>query len=218
MTQEKRTIRVDVDTQHGFCDPRGGLYVKDAEVAIAQVTRLNRDAARRGIPLVGSLDSHDFSSREFVTNGGPWPVHCVKGTWDWLKPAELLPARFRVIGRDATDVHLAWEDGAVALYFEKDMYSLFDNGNVERLLFGLAPGVRFEVYGIATDYCVKAAALELRKRGYETWLVTDAIAGVAPETTEKALAEMKTAGVKLTTTEAALARSAETPATAGANA
>ena len=84
-------IRIDVDTQNGFCDPAGGLHVKGAERALENVARLNRDALAHGAALVGSVDSHDFSSPEFRENGGPWPTHCVKGTWDWLKPAGVLP-------------------------------------------------------------------------------------------------------------------------------
>lgn len=222
-----RTIRVDVDTQHGFADPKGGLYVRGAEGALANIAALNRDAAERGIALVGSVDTHDFSSPEFQANGGPWPTHCVKGTWDWLKPEATLPPRFRIVGRDATDLARAAGGGDVALYFEKDAYSIFDNANFERWLAGLegAPAeagagresegsppprsgggikARFEVYGIATDYCVRAAALELRKRGHEVVLVTDAIAGVAPETTEKALGEMRAAGIATKTTREVL--------------
>jgi nicotinamidase/pyrazinamidase len=195
------TIRVDIDTQHGFCDPEGGLYVRGAEKAIANVAALNRDAAERSIPLIGSVDTHDFASPEFQANGGPWPAHCVKGTWDWLKPEATLPPRFRFVGRDATDATRAAEGGRVALYFEKDAYSFFDNRNLDPFLDALGGKRRFEVYGIATDYCVRAAALELRKRGHEVVLVTDAIAGVAPETTEKALAEMRAAGIGTATTK-----------------
>lgn len=201
----RKAIRVDVDTQHGFCDPRGALFVRGAEKAIPNVARLNRDAVARGIPLIGSVDSHDFSSPEFVTNGGPWPVHCVKGTWDWLKPGATLPERFRIVGRDPTDVVRAFEGGRAALYFEKDVYSIFDNRNVDGLLAALGGPLEVHVYGLATDYCVRAAALEFRKRGHDVVVATDAIAGVAPQTTRSALDEMREAGVRFATTDAVLA-------------
>jgi len=178
-------VRVDVDVQNGFCDPSGGLYVQGAEAVVARVAALNADAMARGIPLLGSVDTHDFASREFTTNGGPWPVHCVAGTWDWLKPAATLPARFRIVGRAPTDAVKDFEDGRVALYFEKDAYSLFDNENVpavlarlEEIARGRGARLRFEVYGVATDYCVKAAVEGLLERGYDVSVVRDAVCAV----------------------------------------
>jgi nicotinamidase/pyrazinamidase len=55
------------------------------------------------------------------------------------------------------------------------------------------------VYGVATDYCVKAAALGLAQRGYRTALLTDATAGITPEGTRAALEELVAAGVRLST-------------------
>ena len=180
-------VRVDVDVQNGFCDPAGGLHVPAAEEIVPAVARLNADAMARGIPLIGSVDSHDFSSPEFEQNGGPWPTHCVKGTWDWLKPARTLPARFRIVGRDPADALAAFEDGRAALYFEKDAYSLFDNVNVppvlarlEALAASRRARLRFDVYGVATDFCVKAAIEGLLGRGYAVRLLADAARAVDP--------------------------------------
>ena len=65
-----------------------------------------------------------------------------------------------------------------------------------------------EVYicGLATDYCVKAAALDSRKRGYKTYLILDACraVNVNPGDEEKAIQEMKDSGVIFTTTEEVL--------------
>jgi nicotinamidase/pyrazinamidase len=61
------------------------------------------------------------------------------------------------------------------------------------------------VYGVATDYCVKAAALGLAERGYRTTVLTDAIAGITKEGTEAALAALEAAGVRLTTAASLLA-------------
>jgi len=51
------------------------------------------------------------------------------------------------------------------------------------------------VYGIATDYCVKATALDAAKAGYKVIVVKELCRGVAPDTIEKALKEMRSAGV-----------------------
>ena len=52
-----------------------------------------------------------------------------------------------------------------------------------------------DICGIATDYCVRATALDAAKAGFRTTVLTDLCAGVAPETTEKALSEFAQASI-----------------------
>ena len=54
-----------------------------------------------------------------------------------------------------------------------------------------------EIAGIATDHCVRATALDAARAGFATTVLLDLCAGVAKETTERALAEMTAAGVSL---------------------
>jgi nicotinamidase/pyrazinamidase len=54
------------------------------------------------------------------------------------------------------------------------------------------------VCGLATDYCVRATALDAQQAGFGTTVLTELTAGVAPETTEKALSELRAAGIGLT--------------------
>jgi nicotinamidase/pyrazinamidase len=54
-----------------------------------------------------------------------------------------------------------------------------------------------DVVGIATDHCVRATALDSADEGFETTVLLDLTAGVAPATTEAALAELRGAGVEL---------------------
>ena len=54
-----------------------------------------------------------------------------------------------------------------------------------------------DVVGIATDHCVRATALDAAREGFATTVLLDLTAGVAPETTERALAELREAGVTL---------------------
>lgn len=190
-------VRIDVDTQHGFCDPQGGLYVQGAERVVPVVARLNAEAQARGYVLLGSVDTHESYSKEFQENGGIWPVHCVKGTWDWLKVPETLPKRFLVVA--AASYGRTFDRPDVALYFEKDLYSLFDNPNADPIVRRLGEqGATFQVYGVATDYCVKAAALGVRERCPQAriQLVEDAIAAVTAEGGAKAIAELEAVGVE----------------------
>ena len=180
-------------------------------------------AVSEGAPLVGSVDSHAHDAWEFSTNDrrGPdgakpgFPPHCVKGTPGWLKLPETLPARFYFVPA-VPDAEAAARIPAdtQAVYFEKEVYSLFANPNAAHVLDALAPAgpVEFVVFGVATDYCVRAAALGLldwiRERparaGSRVVVAEDAIAAVVPAGGAAACAEMKAAGVALQPTDAIL--------------
>ena len=207
-------VLVDVDVQNDFCLPTGALSVSGSPNDLYR--KLVRFAEAEAIPIIGSVDSHAFDAWEFASNEnmGPngeaprFPDHCVKGTPGWLKVAGTLPARFRFIpnvpGLDAE--RLARElaaGGCSALYFEKEVYSLFANPNAEAAVRELARGAspEFVVFGVATDYCVCAAALGFAKRGYRTVVLEDAVRGITEEGTRAAFAEMREAGVRVTTTE-----------------
>ncbi len=208
------TVFVDVDVQHDFCDPGGALYVKGSPNDLYRA--LTRHAVERRIPILGSVDSHAWDAWEFASSEtrGPngerpgFPDHCVKGTPGWLKVPGTLPPRFRFLPNVAEAPMAPVVDemlrGATqAVYFEKEVYSLFVNPLAERFVADLVSRAggqhEFVVYGVATDYCVKAAALGLAERGYRTALITDAIAGITPEGTRAALDQMAAAGVRLTT-------------------
>ena len=83
--------------------------------------------------------------------------------------------------------------------FEKQSLDVFSNPNFVPFL--QQQGWQdYYVFGVATDYCVLAAVLGLLKRGYRVKLITDAIAGVSPENSQKALAEMQKAGAEMVCT------------------
>lgn len=86
------------------------------------------------------------------------------------------------------------------IYLEKQHYDVFTNPNTEQVLkqAGVKEAV---VYGVATDFCVKAAVLGMQARGIKCHLVTDAIKGVFPDKTKEALEEMARLPVKFTTTK-----------------
>jgi nicotinamidase/pyrazinamidase len=135
--------------------------------------RLVCAAVAEGAPLVGSVDSHAHDAWEFGANGrvGPagedprFPPHCVKGTPGWLKLPETLPPRFYFVPV-VPDPEAAARvpPRTQAVYFEKEVYSLFANPNAAAGARrpNARPGpVEFVVFGVATDYCVRAAALGL---------------------------------------------------------
>lgn len=210
-----RNVLIDVDTQHDFCDPRGALYVRGSDALAPTFRALVSRAAETATPIVGSVDSHAFDAWEFegAKNAGPngerpsFPPHCVKGTTGWLKVDGTLPRESRFIPnvRVGESELRALLDGPQALMLEKEVYSLFANPNAEAVLRYVlndhAP--RFIVFGVATDYCVRAAVLGLLPLG-EVWLVKDAIAAVDPANGASAIAECAEKGARLVSARDAL--------------
>jgi nicotinamidase/pyrazinamidase len=222
MTTQPARLFVDVDVQRDFCEPDGALFVKGSPNDVYR--RLTRYAVERAIPIVGSVDSHAFDAWEFASNDTPapggaskpnFPDHCVKGTTGWLKVEGTLPKRFRFVPNvDAPPSFLASVIAEVragvvqGLYFEKEVYSLFANPLAETTLAAIVSdkgATELFVYGVATDYCVRAAAMGLAERGYRVTLLTDAIAGITQEGTDAALAAMRAAGVSISTAKELLA-------------
>ncbi len=217
-------VFVDVDTQFDFCAPGGALFVSGAPSAMGPCARLVSAAVSANAPLVGSVDSHAHDAWEFATssNAGPngerpnFPPHCVKGTAGWLKLPETLPPRFYFVPAvDDPGAASRVPAGTQAVYFEKEVYSLFANPNAARVLDARAPAgpVEFVVFGVATDSCVRAAALGLRewidvrpdRAGSRVVVATDAVAAAVAEGGAAALGEMERAGVELRTTDEILA-------------
>lgn len=210
-----KKIFVDVDVQRDFCESDGALYVPGSPNDVMR--KIVQYAVDRRIPIFGSVDSHAWDAWEFASSGrkGPngeqpnFPDHCVKGTPGWLKIDGTLPPTFRFVPNvkeapleSLVDEVLSGQTRGV--YFEKEVYSLFANPLAEAFVKMIAQRYdetpEFWVFGVATDYCVRAAALGLAQRGYQTVLLTDAIAGITPKGIEEALEEMRKAGVRLSST------------------
>jgi nicotinamidase/pyrazinamidase len=118
-------------------------------------------------------------------------VHCVQNT----KGAELHPD----LNVDKIDQILLKGTGN-----RDDGYSNFEATNISLEEFLKEKGVN-EIYvtGLATDYCVKATAIEASEKGFNTYVITDAIKAVnaQPEDNTRALKEMKKAGCNLITSK-----------------
>lgn len=193
----------DVDTQRDFLAPTGRLYVRGARLLGPRIRSLVACAAERGFRLFSSVDAHPADDPEFSM----FPPHCLAGAPGQQKVRGTLLADAVTVGaRPALrkrQIAEALEHRQVV--FEKQSFDVFDNPNAERVVAASGAG-RFVVFGVATDYCVRSAALGLRRRGYGVAVVEDAIRGVARDTTAAALAEMRAAGVRFRTTAQVLRR------------
>ncbi len=183
-----------VDVQNDFADPRGSLSVRGAQDIIPAVNREAATARSSGAFLVLSQDWHPSRTPHFARDGGPWPAHCVAETWG----AELHPALDVPEGTPIVRKGSNGEDGYSA-FTMRDPASGHDVPTMLQPLLQTAGVGEVVITGLATDYCVKATALDAARLGFEVTVLTDAIAAVNVREGDgdAALDEMREAGVIL---------------------
>ena len=182
-----------VDVQNDFTEG-GALGVDGGNAVAVGVTELLQSNPRYAL-VAASRDWHDAAGNNgghFAAEGtapdfvDTWPRHCVAGT----DGADYHPA----LDVDRIDVHVRKGMGEPA-------YSAFEGETTsgERLQDVLAKAgvAELDVVGIATDYCVRASALDALNAGLSVRVRSDLIAGVAPESSVAALKEMAAAGITI---------------------
>ncbi len=169
-----------IDFQNDFT-PGGALAVSGGDEIGEPVRRL----AERLDVNVATRDWHPPDHASFETEGGPWPVHCVRETHG----AALHPAMEGIDLDAIVDVGRERED---------EGYSGFENSDLARILRD-ADVDRVYVVGLATDYCVRASAIDACREGFETIVVEDAIRAVNVNEDDgaHAIEDMKQAGAEL---------------------
>jgi len=191
---DARTALVVVDMQNDFADPAGGLSVAGGEDIVPAVNDAIREATDGEALVVATQDWHPESTPHFAKDGGIWPVHCVGGTWGAeIHPrVELPPAAPRVRkGANGEDGYSGFtmRDPTTGEETSTELESLLRDRDIERVV----------VCGLATDYCVKATALDALRLGFPVTLLGSAIRAVnlAFDDGDRALAEMEEAGATL---------------------
>lgn len=200
-----------VDFQHDFM-PWGALPVPEGDRAVAPANKVqplfDLIVATQDWhpPDHGSFASNHPGHRKFETielNGLQqilWPDHCVQGTEGAEFVPDLQVDRVAKVFRKGADPGI-------------DSYSgFYDNGHKKAT--GLGDYLRDQhithvfVTGLAEDVCVLYTALDARRLGFETCLITDATRGVnmIEGDVERAEAKMSAAGVVLIDSESLCAR------------
>ncbi|GAA3222547.1 nicotinamidase [Pseudonocardia petroleophila] len=173
-----------VDVQNDFCEGGSLAVAGGAAVAAAVSERMG------GYELVVATRDHHVDPGDHFSDTPDfvhsWPPHCRVGT-------------------PGASFHPALDVGPVQAVFSKGehtaAYSGFEGADpdgvtlrdwlVERRVDGV------DVVGIATDHCVRATALDAVRAGFPTVVLTDLCAGVAPDSTARALDELRAAGVEI---------------------
>ena len=187
------TALIVVDVQNDFADPAGSLRVAGADAILPYLNR-QIAAALAGDALVAyTQDWHPPSTPHFAKDGGPWPVHCVAGTWG----AALHPALTSGAG-PAVRKGSNGEDGYSG-------FTMRDPGSGDLVPTELAAllrahGVaRVVICGLATDYCIRATALDAVALGFPTSVLVEGVRAVDlhPGDGAAALAQLADTGVDL---------------------
>jgi nicotinamidase/pyrazinamidase len=169
-----------VDVQNDFC-AGGALEVPDGDAVVDQVNAL----AAQSPFVIATRDWHPPDHGSFSEQGGPWPVHCVRGT----PGAQLHP------GIEAGRIDAIVDAGQTR---EREGYSGFEDTELEQLLREREVDT-VHIAGLALDYCVKATALDAKRAGFGVVVHRGATRAVEvqPGDGERAVQELREAGVSV---------------------
>ncbi len=190
MRWQPTTALVVVDVQNDFADPAGSLAVTGGPDVVVAVNALVVEATAAGAPVLYTQDWHPPDTPHFEKDGGTWPVHCVQGTWG----AELHPDL--VVAGEVVRKGEHGEDGYSG-------FTMKDPVTAQSMPTALADRLRaagaaeLVVVGLATDYCVRATALDGRELGWPVTVRWSAVAAVdlQPGDGGRTRAELEAAGV-----------------------
>jgi nicotinamidase/pyrazinamidase len=177
-----RDALIVVDVQRDFCSG-GSLPVPGGDEVIPVINRI--------IPFFGrwiyTRDWHppdhvSFSDRPEYCDGS-WPAHCVQGTPGATWCASLdMPMNAILVSKGDDPEHEAYSGFQVD---RLDLAQFLQLRKVERVF----------ITGLATEYCVRQTALDACSADFTVYLVEDAVRGISPEASARALEEMEAAGV-----------------------
>ena len=191
-TYDARTALIVVDVQNDFTDPEGGLAVTDAEEILPEVNARVATCRSAGGLVVYTQDWHPERTPHFVTDGGPWPVHCVRDTWGAaLHPDLIVDGPVVRKGVDGGDGYSGFSvrDPVSGDVKRTELGTLLEQHGAERVV----------IVGLAGDVCVAATAEDAAALGLATVvpLAATRMVELDPGDGERAVSRMRAAGVEV---------------------
>jgi nicotinamidase/pyrazinamidase len=178
-----------VDVQNDFCE--GGSMGVDGGSAVA-ASMSDLVAAGGYDHVVATRDWHRDPGDHWAPEGEApnfattWPVHCAAETEGAAFHEAMTVEPDEIFNKGEYAASYSGFDGVA----DSDGTALAD--------WLTARSVdSVDVVGIATDYCVRATAVDAHAAGFGTRVLLDHCAGVAPETTAAAEAELAELGVEV---------------------
>ncbi len=176
----KGDVLVIVDVQNDFVS--GSLPVPEGREVVEPLNEWIKAFDHEGLVIVATRDWHPPNHCSFHEQGGPWPPHCVAKTQGAAFVTGLrLPGGTWLVSK--------------ATAADRDAYSGFERTDLDARLKRLG-AKRLFIGGLATDYCVLRTVLDALARGYEAFVIEDAIRAVdvRPGDGEEAQAAMSRGG------------------------
>lgn len=203
MAKETAKIGVIVvDVQGDFTKLKNGSLAVEGtdEAYVKAVEETTKKLKTAGYPIFATQDWHPANHASFFTNHKGkkafeviklhgkdqvlWPPHCVQKTpgAEILLDSKLFKAVVKKGMDPQYDSYSGFQDDGGK---KTEMDKILKQGKINKLV----------VYGIATDYCVRATVLDGVAAGYKVIMIKNLSRGVAPDTSQKAIDEMKAKGV-----------------------
>jgi nicotinamidase/pyrazinamidase len=200
--EEEKTGVIVVDIQGDFTKYRNGSLAVEGtdKTYVKTVEESTKELKKAGLSIFATQDWHPSNHMSFFTSHKGkkafdltrigrkdqvlWPPHCVQKTLgaDILIDKRLFKAIVKKGMDPKYDSYSGFKDDGGR---KTEMDSLLKKNKINKVV----------VYGIATDYCVRATALDALAAGYKVILVKNLCRGVAPETSQKAVEEMGSKGI-----------------------
>lgn len=199
---KEKTVAIVTDIQGDFTTAKNGvLAAPDTdETFLAKVADATAVLRKHGVVIYGTQDWHPAGHISFAVNHPRrtpfetieidcriqvlWPPHCIQGTEgaEIIIDNDLFENIVRKGHNPRFDSYSGFQDdGGI----ETEMNDLLKTGGFTKVI----------VYGIATDYCVKATAIDAHIRGYKVIVIEGLSKGITPDSTASALKEMKEKGI-----------------------
>lgn len=188
-----------IDVQNDFCE--GGALAVDGGAEVARrISAWLADHAEDYDAVVATRDFHEDPGEHFSDEPDfqiSFPPHCRTDTpGAGFHPALDVRRIEEIFSKGRHEPAFSGFEGFAGLSGEADsgprLAAWLQDRGVDRVDIG----------GLATDFCVRATALDAAGEGFETVVYDDLIAGVAEDASEKALDEMREAGVEVASTGA----------------
>jgi nicotinamidase/pyrazinamidase len=187
-------VFVDIDTQRDFMEESGALYVPGSRSIVPNLERLSRAAAAAGIPVLATACCHVATDAELSR----FPPHCMAGT----------DGQRRIRATERPDsVVLAVDDrlgGSLPSHvtLNKQEFDVFSRPDADALVARYnQASPTFVVFGVATDYCVRAAVEGLLARGCRIAVVVDAVKAIDPDADAALFTDWASRGTLLVMTD-----------------
>ncbi len=205
LAMAKEAVKIGVivvDVQGDFTKfKNGSLAVEGTDEAyVKSVEESTKKLKAMGFPIYATQDWHPKNHASFFTNHPGkkafdviklhgkdqvlWPPHCVQNTpgAEILLDKKLVKAVIKKGMDPQYDSYSGFQDDGGK---KTEMDKILKKDQIKKVV----------VYGIATDYCVRATALDAVTAGYQVVMIKNLSRGVAPDTSQKAIDEMKAKGI-----------------------